>query len=85
MGIYLNKVYYVPKTLIFSLFACIVHIVQYLYRLGVIKKSFGHRVIVIIVQDRPVKQLGHPAVLLRGVVRDDHITACQEGALTNIM
>ena len=41
-------------------------------------KSFSHRMIVIIVQDRPVEQLGHPAVLLRGVVRDDHVTAGHE-------
>ena len=40
--------------------------------------------IMIIIQDRPIELLGHPAVLLRGVVGDDHVTAGQEGALSNI-
>ena len=40
--------------------------------------------IMIIIQDRPIEQLSHPAVLLRGVVRDDHVTSGQEGALSNI-
>ena len=40
--------------------------------------------IMIVLQDCPIEQLGHPAVLLRGVVRDDHVTTGQEGALSNI-